>query len=64
MTDKTCKHCGYENRAQANFCRECGHKVAEVCDCWLRKTRYNCGMDECPDWLSYVRETYEQKLKS
>lgn len=30
-----CKKCGNRNSEAANFCRACGTKLREICDCWL-----------------------------
>lgn len=45
-----CKKCGTENLAEANFCRKCGAKLREVCDCWIKKEPYNCGQGKCPGY--------------
>ena len=50
-----CK-CGKENRDGANFCAECGAKLVEVCDCWVKKEPYNCGQAECPGYRLFLLE--------
>ena len=43
----TCPICGHvvEN---SNFCSYCSHKLVVICDCWVLKKPFNCGMDRCP----------------
>ena len=43
-----CPSCKAENRPCANFCKKCGAKLREVCNCWVKKEPYNCGQSECP----------------
>ena len=45
-----CPNCGRENSQNANFCRGCATKLKEVCDCWVKKEPYNCGLDNCPGY--------------
>ena len=42
-----CPHCG-RLVIRGNFCTRCGAKLVEVCDCWVKKSSYDCGRDECP----------------
>ena len=39
-----CPSCQAENPDSANFCKLCGTKLKEVCDCWIKKEPYNCGV--------------------
>lgn len=41
-----CPKCNVEVR-DGNFCEHCGEKLKEVCDCWVLKKKYNCGLAEC-----------------
>lgn len=44
-----CKNCGHKCMDEDNFCEECGTKLKETCNCWVRKTdNYNCGKNSCP----------------
>lgn len=45
-----CPSCGKENSAQANFCVRCARKLKTVCNCWVKKRPFNCGMDKCPGY--------------
>jgi hypothetical protein len=42
-----CK-CGHINLKTSNFCGDCGRKLVEVCNCWVKKKPYNCGFEKCP----------------
>ena len=42
-----CPHCGH-TISSGNFCRYCSQKVVVVCNCWVLKKPFNCGMDKCP----------------
>ena len=33
---------------QSNFCCHCGQKILKVCNCWVTKQEYDCGMSKCP----------------
>lgn len=46
-----CKSCGTKNIEKANFCKYCGKKLKEVCNCWVKKEPYNCGNEECPGYM-------------
>ena len=56
-----CKTCGYENREEGNFCRKCGSKLMEVCDCPIKKEPYNCGQDKCPGYNLFVLEARKMR---
>ena len=43
-----CKNCGKENREDANFCVSCSQKLRNVCNCWVKKMPYDCGLEKCP----------------
>lgn len=46
-----CLSCGGQNQKDANFCRECGMKLKETCNCWVnKKDNYNCGESSCPGY--------------
>ena len=51
-----CPHCGQENPEFANFCRRCGVKLKDVCDCWIKKRPYNCVQRRCPGYKIYLTE--------
>nr|DAZ14928.1 MAG TPA: PROTEIN/RNA Complex, archaeal, ribosomal, 50S, protein.0A [Caudoviricetes sp.] len=48
-----CRECGTECSDTANFCRHCGTKLRTVCNCWMKKGPFNCGLKTCPDWLEF-----------
>ena len=50
-----CKKCGNRNSEAANFCRACGTKLREICDCWVKKEPYNCGQRECPSYRLFQK---------
>lgn len=50
-----CKKCGNRNSEAANFCRACGTKLREICDCWVKKEPYNCGQSECPSYRLFQK---------
>lgn len=52
----TCKECSAENSDNANFCRMCGKKLREVCNCYIKKEPYNCGQDQCPGYRLFLME--------
>lgn len=33
-----------------NFCKECGAKLRETCNCWMKNKPYNCGRSICPGY--------------
>ena len=55
-----CPKCEAENDGAANFCRNCGTKLREICDCWVKKEPYNCGQGKCPGYRLFLVE----KLKA
>lgn len=42
-----CPSCGGEVQ-DVNFCRHCGKKLKDVCDCWVKEGPYDCGHEKCP----------------
>lgn len=48
--------CGTKNSEGSNFCRSCGRKLKEVCDCWVKKGPYRCGRDQCPGYRLFLGE--------
>lgn len=45
-----CPHCGYHAPVSANFCKSCGAKLNEVCNCPFLKKPHNCGKQACPGY--------------
>lgn len=45
-----CKNCGAECLDNTNFCTKCGSKLKPICNCWIKKEPYNCGIDTCPGY--------------
>jgi len=59
-----CKSCSAECGEQANFCRRCGAKLWEVCNCHIKKEPYNCGQDQCPGYGLFVLEARREKQRT
>ncbi|QJU14126.1 zinc-ribbon domain-containing protein [Blautia pseudococcoides] len=63
-----CPICGNENiEENDNFCKECGNKLKEECNCWLKKDSYNCKESSCPGYGFYRKmkeETIRKDLKT
>lgn len=55
-----CPACGSECSEQANFCRKCGTKLRDICDCWVKKGTYNCGQEKCPGYRLFAEEKRSQ----
>ncbi len=55
-----CPKCGKEADERNNFCKFCGTKLKEKCDCWVKKGNYDCGECSCPGYKLFMIE----KLKS
>lgn len=53
-----CKNCKTECSDNANFCENCGSKLKETCDCWIKKEPYNCGKEKCPGYRLFKIEKY------
>ncbi len=45
----TCPSCGKEYHS-GNFCKGCGRKMVDTCNCWVKKGPYNCGQGKCPGY--------------
>jgi len=45
-----------------NFCRQCGVKLVETCECWIKDKPYNCGHSKCPGYGLMVEECKNQIL--
>lgn len=56
-----CEACGKENKETANFCKYCGSKLKEVCNCWIKKDNYNCGESSCPGYGLFRLERLKTK---
>ena len=50
-----CRKCKTHNAESSNFCIECGTKLKEVCNCWIKKEPYNCGEEKCPSHRLYKK---------
>lgn len=51
-----CPRCGYRAPVTANFCKSCGSKLKEVCNCpWLNRP-HNCGKEVCPGFDVVIEE--------
>ena len=48
-----CKGCKREIPDNSNFCCYCSKKQDEVCNCWIMKEPYSCGLDKCPGYGLY-----------
>lgn len=59
--NQLCPNCGYLAPAYANFCKKCGTKVKEICDCWVYEKPYNCGNPKCPENATYLHMTERSK---
>ena len=64
-----CKNCGREIPDNSNFCCYCSSKVAETCNCWVKKEPYNCGQKKCPGYglykiLSQSKEVREENAST
>ncbi|MCI8348702.1 MAG: hypothetical protein HFE74_04590 [Firmicutes bacterium] len=46
-----CPKCKAQNIEQANFCKNCGYKLKQVCNCWVENRAYDCGKNSCPGFL-------------
>ncbi len=51
-----CSLCGTDNDIEANFCRGCGEKLKDFCNCWIKKGPYNCGQTLCPGYSLLLLE--------
>lgn len=58
-----CKGCGADNPKGANFCRKCGEKLRQLCDCYIKKEPYNCGQDRCPGYRLFLMERDQSKTQ-
>lgn len=46
-----CRRCGnVDLKENDNFCKKCGNKLRETCDCWIKKDSYNCNESSCPGY--------------
>ena len=51
-----CPYCKNLIPEKSNFCPRCRKKVRKVCNCWVKKIPYDCGMDECPGYDLWIIE--------
>ena len=51
-----CEKCGTKNEDTSNFCGHCGNKLKETCNCWIKKSNYNCGESSCPGYGLFLLE--------
>ena len=52
-----CPKCGHESSDGDNFCKDCGSKLKNECNCWVKKKgNYNCGCDSCPGYGLFRNE--------
>lgn len=56
-----CPECGSETKDNDNFCSECGTKLKSVCDCWIKRGKYNCGKSKCPGYGLFRNEKLQVK---
>ena len=49
-----CPLCGTDNDIEANFCKGCGEKLKDFCNCWVKKEPYNCGQNLCPGYSLFL----------
>ncbi|MGI6500333.1 MAG: hypothetical protein ACOX1S_05485 [Anaerostipes sp.] len=57
-----CKKCKNENSEKENFCKNCGAKSKEICNCWvLKKDNYNCGESSCPGYALLSNEVQRKE---
>lgn len=62
-----CPICGNTQiKDDDNFCTECGTKVRNTCNCWIKKDNYDCGESSCPGYglfkIERLRSESEQSL--
>lgn len=44
-----CSNCRAKVSEKSNFCKKCGTKLHEKCNCWVKKQdNYYCGESSCP----------------
>lgn len=56
-----CLKCGTPHPDAANFCRRCGAKLRQECNCWIKKRPYNCGQNQCPGYRLFQMEGLRAK---
>lgn len=58
-----CKSCGKEIGIEANFCKFCGVKQHDVCNCGFLNKQYNCGHEKCPGTKIYAEILRKSKAE-
>ena len=59
-----CQHCGVGVEDTDNFCTNCGSKLREYCNCWIKNKIYNCGEKKCPGLGLFALEELRSKTQS
>lgn len=60
-----CKSCGTLNHEDSNFCINCGIKLRDKCNCWVKKQdSYDCGESNCPGYGLFKLEKFKAQVIS
>lgn len=51
-----CPSCRATDNTLSNFCKFCGIKLREVCNCWIKKKPYDGGHEKCPSYRLFQEE--------
>lgn len=55
-----CKKCKRNNEKNSNFCKYCGEKLNEKCNCWIKKQPYNCSYKKCPGYRLLLKTSQDK----
>jgi hypothetical protein len=58
----SCDH--RQARTEDNFCPVCGVKLKQICNCWIKKSNYNCGESSCPGYGLFKLEKSKERNKT